>query len=236
MTARRSSTLAERTDNRHSQQAHGLFQPSGCITDASVKSAYRDALAALADDPASSALRQDPLSKGRALTAAGQRLNACAKTPRVSVHDELAIRNHLDAIHAGIPTPAAGIAEGLARFAALNREDILTPEELARLKQQIVGRSSGVEDVIRLPRGLKALKRDASIGGPSAMPIPQRGPHGVHLAPRRDSPGPDAHPPLLPVVITGDQGEPAPEAMSDTLERLTTEPLPRDPSSDRAVH
>ena len=127
---------------------------------ASAKEAYQAALAALADDPADTALRQDALRKGRALTAAGQRLNAGAKTPRVSVHDELAIRNDLDAIHAGASHAPAGIAEGLARLAALHREGVLTPEELARLKRQITERSSGVEDVIRLLRGLKALERE----------------------------------------------------------------------------
>ncbi|MFB1497290.1 SHOCT domain-containing protein, partial [Thiocapsa sp. N5-Cardenillas] len=52
------------------------------------------------------------------------------------------------------------IADGLARLAALHREGVLTPEELARLKRQITERSSGVEDVIRLLRGLKALERE----------------------------------------------------------------------------
>ncbi len=127
---------------------------------ASAKEAYRVALAALADDPANTALRQDALRKGRALTAAGRRLNAGAKTPRVSVHDELAIRNDLDAIHAGAAPVLAGIAEGLARLAALHHEGVLTPEELVLLKKQITGRSSGVEDVIRLLRGLKALERE----------------------------------------------------------------------------
>ena len=127
---------------------------------ATAKEAYQAALAALTDDPADTALRQDALLKGRALTAAGQRLNAGAKTPRVSVHDELAIRNDLDAIHAGASHAPAGIADGLARLAALHREGVLTPEELARLKRQITERSSGVEDVIRLLRGLKTLERE----------------------------------------------------------------------------
>jgi hypothetical protein len=54
----------------------------------------------------------------------------------------------------------AGIAEGLARLAALHREGVLTPEELAGLKRRITKRSSGVEDVIRLLRGLKVLERE----------------------------------------------------------------------------
>ncbi len=124
------------------------------------KAAYRDALAALADDPANTALRQDALRKGRALTAAGQRLNAGAKTPNVSVHDELAIRNDLDAIYAGAVHAPAGIADDLATLAALHREGVLTSEELTRLKQQITGRSGDVEDVIRLLRGLKTLERE----------------------------------------------------------------------------
>ena len=127
---------------------------------ATAKDAYRDALAALADDPDNTALRQDALRKGRDLTAAGRRLNAGAKTPRVSVHDELAIRNDLDALQAGAALAPAGIADGLAKLAALHREGVLTPEELARLKHQISTRSSGVDDVIRLLRGLKALERE----------------------------------------------------------------------------
>jgi hypothetical protein len=95
-----------------------------------------------------------------ALTAAAQTLNAGAKTPRVAVHDELAIRNDLDAIHAGAAFAPAGITEGLARLAALHREGVLTQEEFAGLKRQITDRSSGVEDVIRLLRGLKALERE----------------------------------------------------------------------------
>ncbi|NCA72288.1 MAG: hypothetical protein EOM91_19895 [Sphingobacteriia bacterium] len=114
----------------------------------------------MADDPANTALCQDALRKGRALTAAGRRINAGSKTPRVSVHDELAIRNDLDAIHAGTTPAPAGILEGLSRLAALHREGVLTPEELDRLKRQITERSSGVEDVIRLLRGLKALERE----------------------------------------------------------------------------
>jgi hypothetical protein len=55
---------------------------------------------------------------------------------------------------------SAGIADGLARLVALQREGVLTPEELDRLKRQITDRSSGVEDVIRLLRGLKALERE----------------------------------------------------------------------------
>jgi hypothetical protein len=37
---------------------------------------------------------------------------------------------------------------------------VLTQEEFAGLKRQITDRSSGVEDVIRLLRGLKALERE----------------------------------------------------------------------------
>ncbi|SDW22698.1 hypothetical protein [Thiocapsa roseopersicina] len=127
---------------------------------AAAKETYRAALAALADDPANTALRRDALHKGRILAAAGRRLNARAKTPRVSVHDELAIRNDLDAIHAGVPTAPAGIAEGLARLAALQREGVLTPAEFTQLKHRMTRRPTGVEDLIRLLRGLKALERE----------------------------------------------------------------------------
>jgi hypothetical protein len=99
------------------------------------------------------------LRKDRALAVAVQRLEVGAKTPRVSVHDELAIRNDLDAIHASAALATAGIAKGLSGVAALHREGVLTPEECAGLKRQISGRSSGVEDVIRLLRGLKTLER-----------------------------------------------------------------------------
>jgi hypothetical protein len=122
--------------------------------------AYRDALAALANDPTDTALRQDALRKGRALTAAGQRLNAGLKKPLVTPIDELAIRNDLDAIHAGAVHAPAGITEELARLGALHEEGVLTSDEFAGLKRRITDRSSGVEDVIRLLRGLKALERE----------------------------------------------------------------------------
>lgn len=130
------------------------------VIDSRAQRAYQDALAALTDDPANTALRQEALRAGRALADAGRQINVGSKTPRVVVHDELAIRNDLDAIHAGAARAPAGIADDLATLAALHREGVLTSEELTRLKQQITGRSSGVEDVIRLLRGLKALERE----------------------------------------------------------------------------
>ncbi|WP_213459247.1 hypothetical protein [Thiocapsa sp.] len=64
---------------------------------AAAKEAYHAALAALADDPADTALRQDALRKGRALTAAGRRINPGAKTacerPRRGGHPQRSRRH-----------------------------------------------------------------------------------------------------------------------------------------------
>lgn len=120
--------------------------------------AYRDALAALEDDPGSTALRQAALSKGRALAEVQRSINAANKKPRLIVHDETAIRNDLEAIVA-TPEPPS-VADELDKLVTLAREGVITDAEFNRLKGRLAGQAAGVQDVIRLLRGLKALERE----------------------------------------------------------------------------
>ncbi|QVL49698.1 MAG: hypothetical protein KFB96_04120 [Thiocapsa sp.] len=74
----------------------------------------------------------------------------------MSVHDEVAIRNDLDAIQAGASHAPAGIAEGLARLAALHREGVLTGQVADRIGVviQAAFHDPGRED--RIQSGLRA--------------------------------------------------------------------------------
>lgn len=121
--------------------------------------AYRDALSALEDDPGNTALRQGALRKGRALAEVQRRLNDASKSRSMVVHDETAIRNDLDAIVA-VPQAPVSVAEELDKLAHLAREGVITDAEFGRLKARLAGHQAGVQDVIRLLRGLKDLERE----------------------------------------------------------------------------
>jgi hypothetical protein len=130
------------------------------VTYSQAQRAYREALAALTDDPANTALRQEALRAGRALADAGRQINAGSKTPRVVVHDELAIRNDLDAIQPHLSSGPHSLAQEIEALAALEREGVLTSDELARLKGRLTAAPSGVQETLTLLRGLKALERE----------------------------------------------------------------------------
>lgn len=130
---------------------------------ADAEKVYQDRLEALRNDPSNSQLREAALKSGRALAKVGRRINEGAKRQQVIVHDEDVIRNDLEAITAGAMARTSSVADEIKKLAMLHRDGIITIEEFGRLKQQLAGKPSGVNDVIRLLRGLKDLEREGAL-------------------------------------------------------------------------
>jgi hypothetical protein len=128
------------------------------------KKAYEDALEQLKQSPTDPNLRQKTLQLGRKYS------NLTRNSKGVTIFDEMALKNDIDAacaraaevaaIHASKPVSAA--AE-IRKLTELLEESILTPEEWQSAKAQLVGlKQNQVDEAVKL---LRALHQLVSLGG-----------------------------------------------------------------------
>ena len=114
---------------------------------------YKKALADSEEDPNNPDLQKAAWQRGRTLVELRRALGLSSTDPASKLFDETAIRNDIDAA-------TAGRADKIRKLAMLTEEGVITPDERESLKSQLATKPSGVQDVIRLLKGLKELEKE----------------------------------------------------------------------------
>lgn len=122
---------------------------------------YEAALAALENDPASIELRRAALAKGRVMTSLYRGLDPKRRGGwAAAAYDETRVRNDIDSISAVPAAATPSYADELQKLAKLQKDGVISIEELENLKARLASKPGNVQDVIRLLRGLKDLEKE----------------------------------------------------------------------------
>lgn len=122
---------------------------------------YINALNELKENPNSTDLRQKALHAGRVKASVVREYVGQNKNSSITVFDEISIKNDLDAIIAN--SSPFSYADELEKLNKLKVDGVITEQELIDIKSKVSINSSGVNDAIRLLRGLKDLEVEGAL-------------------------------------------------------------------------